>query len=296
MNLAGSELGYLGIGIIIISLGVMIWAAARFTMALILPSPLPTRLQRSRASTHPTDHELDLIRIGEERGRQAVLNEVRMLEHGQLKPHVLAVQRCLVQAQLADTADERAWWVSEGVRQVRHLLDIVETLYQSVSMSALPSDFEQTIADIAQSLVVAYPHIASHVEVLGQKPDQIPESIQQTATMVLYNALSNAYRHANPTTVSVQLQYAPDAVILVVRDDGIGIDSAIVSAITQPTARTERGSIALAHRGLRDMHDVVERLAGTLRIFSAPGYGTEIRVILPYHPPQHQRYATAEAA
>lgn len=40
-------------------------------------------------------YDLALLQLGEARGRQQILDDVRMLEHGQLKAHVLAVQQCI---------------------------------------------------------------------------------------------------------------------------------------------------------------------------------------------------------
>jgi signal transduction histidine kinase len=59
---------------------------------------------------------------------------------------------------------------------------------------------------------------------------------------------------------AAQLQYAPDALILVVCDDGQGMP---------PTASQRSGG-----RGLRDTRDLVAQHRGTLRIVSEPGAGT----------------------
>ena len=58
-----------------------------------------------------------LRRLGEARGRQEVLDDVRMLEHGQLKTHVLAVQRCLTLARDAASVEQRDQWLDEGLSQ-----------------------------------------------------------------------------------------------------------------------------------------------------------------------------------
>lgn len=215
--------------------------------------------------------ELTLLRQAEARGRQQVLDELRLLEHGQLKTHVLAVQRCLAQARATEASELRARWLDESQRQAQRLLDVVVQLHQSVGSSALPDDLEQTVADVARSLVVAYPHCACQVEVIGQRLP-IGAQIQRALILVLYNALSNAYRHGSPTRIGVQLQYAPDALILVVCDDGCGM---------------ALDASDWVGRGLRDMRALVARHGGTLRISSAPGAGTELRAFFPL---DEQRY------
>ena len=207
-----------------------------------------------------------LLRLGEARGRQAILDEVRMLEHGHLKTHVLAVQRCLILARDAPTPDQRTDWLDAGLRQTRRLLDLVVTLHQTAGSSALPSDLEHTMADVAESLAVAYPHCSCQVEVTGQRPTLLDTALTHTLILVLYNALSNAYRHGHPDQITVQLQYAPDALILVIHDDGQGM------AVTDG---------AYQGRGLRDMRDLVAAHGGSLRITSTPDVGTQLRVTMP---------------
>jgi hypothetical protein len=211
-------------------------------------------------------YELMLLRLGEARGRQAILDEVRMLEHGHLKTHVLAVQRCLILARDAPTPAQRSDWLTVGLHQTQRLLDLVVTLHQTAGSSALPSDLEHTMVDVAESLAVAYPRCGCQVEVAGQRPTSLDAALTRTLILVLYNALSNAYRHGHPTQIAVQLQYAPDALILVVHDDGQGI-----------------ASLDAAHqgRGLRDMRELVAAHGGSLRITSSPVVGTHVRVTLP---------------
>lgn len=211
-------------------------------------------------------YELVLLRLGEARGRQEILDEVRMLEHGQLKSHILALQRCLTLARDGESPEQRAYWLDEGLSQTRRLLEVVVMLHQSVGTSALPSDLERTLADVAQSLAVAYPACACRVEVFGRRPARLGETIQRALILVLYNALNNAYTHGRPATIAVQLQYAPDALILIVRDDGRGITGA---------ARRSGG------RGLRDVSQLVEQHGGTLIVASEPQVGTRITAIFP---------------
>lgn len=231
---------------------------------VILPGLIARR--REQIPSHSRQYELMLLRLGEARGRQEVLDDVRMLEHGQLKTHVLAVQRCLSLARDAASTEQREHWLDEGLSQARRLLEVVVMLHQAAGTSALPSDLERTVADVAQSLAVAYPRCSCQVEVAGRRPGSISESVKRALILVLYNALNNAYLHGHPAQVAVQLQYAPDALILVVRDDGRGM----------PPAGQHSGG-----RGLRDMRDLVAEHGGTLRIVSEPDAGTQMRVTFP---------------
>lgn len=81
-------------------------------------------------------------------------------------------------------------------------------------------------------------------------------------------ALGNALRHARATTVAVEVTLDGPALVLVVRDDGVGFD---------PAAR----SVRARHLGLISMRERARRLGGSLRIRSAPGAGTTVRLECP---------------
>jgi signal transduction histidine kinase len=85
---------------------------------------------------------------------------------------------------------------------------------------------------------------------------------------VLQEALVNVTRHAQATEVGVTLVLGPGAVELEVSDDGRGFDPAAPAA----------GS------GLRGVRERCALLGGEVRLESAPGDGTRLRVRLPRAP------------
>jgi signal transduction histidine kinase len=81
-------------------------------------------------------------------------------------------------------------------------------------------------------------------------------------------SLTNIVRHAKATYADVILEWQDDKIIVIVEDDGVGID---LSA-----ART-RG-----HLGLVGMQERAEMLGGQLLIDSIPNAGTTLVVEIPY--------------
>jgi signal transduction histidine kinase len=80
-------------------------------------------------------------------------------------------------------------------------------------------------------------------------------------------ALTNVVRHARAKTVSVQLLRAPEALHLVVRNDGIGFD----------VMMAQKG----ASLGLLGMRERVTLMGGEFDCNSAPGRGTEVHASFP---------------
>jgi signal transduction histidine kinase len=86
---------------------------------------------------------------------------------------------------------------------------------------------------------------------------------------ILQECLSNAVKHAEARTVSVKLDFTPERVHLVVRDDGKGFDP----------RQTPRG-----HYGLLNMRERAMKLGGELIVDSAPGAGAQVSFSLPSSP------------
>lgn len=216
-----------------------------------------------------------LICLAQQRARQQTLDEVRMVLHGHVKAHVVAVQRCIAGAQSAYSSTERDFWLVAGLAQTQRLLHIVERLHSDTSDSLVPHDLEQALCDIATSLSQAYPCCTCHVDVQGHPQNSIDQKTQRALVLVLYNTLHNAYAHANPSFVRIQLQYAPDVVLLVMTNDGRRLPI---------NWRTASG------RGLRDSERVVRRLGGTFTIERTTDNETRVTAALPLaHQPPHQK-------
>lgn len=79
-------------------------------------------------------------------------------------------------------------------------------------------------------------------------------------------AMSNAVRHSGGSHVTLSLYHEFGAVVLQVEDDGEGFD---------------RAKVAGSGHGLTNLGARAEALGGTLRIDTAPGQGTRVRIMIP---------------
>ena len=82
--------------------------------------------------------------------------------------------------------------------------------------------------------------------------------------------LRNAYRHAHAQSIEAELRYDDDAFLLIVRDDGKGID---------PKVLKDRGRAG--HWGLPGTYERAQGIGARLDIWSEAGAGTEIRLTVP---------------
>jgi signal transduction histidine kinase len=97
-------------------------------------------------------------------------------------------------------------------------------------------------------------------------PQPLPASQEVVLLRAAQEALANVGRHAGSCRVSVTLRYGADGAELAVTDDGSGF--------------VPDGTPATGY-GLAGMRRRVEEAGGVLRVDSAPGAGTTVRVSLP---------------
>lgn len=239
--------------------GRLVFALKLFALTVRLRVYARNDRRRSRAA-------LWQWRLGEQHGRQQTLNEVRMFAHGQLQAHLVALEHCLGMAEVAPQSEQRDW-IGKAQMQVCSLQRAVARLSSETGGPFRLPNLEQAVRECAANLSAAYPACSCHVEALGVSSECIASEAEQAMLLVLYNGLQNAYRHARPASILVQLHYAPDALMLIVADDGCGFTD---------------GEIGFTGHGLRDMRRVIEQCAGTLAIESVPDSGTRITATVPY--------------
>jgi signal transduction histidine kinase/DNA-binding NarL/FixJ family response regulator len=97
-------------------------------------------------------------------------------------------------------------------------------------------------------------------------PVALAEHLAHEVLRIAREALTNIVRHAQARSVRLGLMYEPQAVTLLVQDDGQGFD---------PTQQGDRF-------GLRDISQRASVLGATVDVDSLAGWGTRIRARFPY--------------
>lgn len=154
-------------------------------------------------------------------------------------------------------------------------LDYIGTLAQSgmAEMRALLFELRPESLE-NEGLVVAITKQAAAIKArygleinlkLGSEPN-IPLATKEALYRIAQEAMQNTVKHAQASTINLDLQANPEQVILTLTDNGQGFDT--------------KGSFP-GHLGLKSMQERASRLGGTFSIDSQLGEGTTIRVELP---------------
>jgi signal transduction histidine kinase/ligand-binding sensor domain-containing protein len=128
-------------------------------------------------------------------------------------------------------------------------------------------DLEQAFSRIGQELAIPD---AAHFRVFTfGSPRSLNPVIRDDVYRIGREAVVNAVRHSRAGNIEVELSYATDGLRVVVRDDGCGMDAAVLHSGRE------------GHWGLPGMRERAERVGARFKLSSAAGAGTEIELTVP---------------
>jgi signal transduction histidine kinase len=141
---------------------------------------------------------------------------------------------------------------------------VLDMRAQSTGVNELSQDLKDVCAKLAMTYSVPY--------VVSQTGESRPLNslVSEELFKIGREAITNAFQHANASTIQVEIHYGRRELRLSIRDDGRGIASEVL----------EKGFIP-NHFGLPGMRERSEKIGANLHVESGVGKGTCIRIDLP---------------
>ncbi len=185
-----------------------------------------------------------------------------------------------------DTAAQSAYMIGLGIESALAAADATnrEQVAQleathALSKSAMwelrhPIDigliFEgRELSDVLRSHAATFSTITSvHTELMasGLEP-ALPAATRGLLFSIAHNAMTNAYRHAHASSVTIELDYGPDDMRLAISDNGCGLPEYVASN----------------GHGLRNMGVYAQRMGGNLQVSCGEeSVGTTVTCVVPY--------------
>jgi PAS domain S-box-containing protein len=221
----------------------------------------------NRDITERRQLERDRERLLVESERQEDRERIGMDLHDGIIQSIYAVSLGLEAAAEDITKDPAA--AQAGVNTAMDQLSDVIRDVRSYIFELRPSRFSSDLSESFEEMVRDFEKGASmKVETEIHRPlHWLTEEERAMFFHIAREALTNARKHANASSVRIALQDGEEAVRLEVRDDGRGFD----------TAATQQEE----HRGLRNMRIRADTIGAEFRVESESGVGTAIIVVLP---------------
>lgn len=166
-------------------------------------------------------------------------------------------------AGVADRLDELQCLLENSMGELRrYIYDLRPANLQKLGLNGAIEYWMQHIA--------AGDGLHARLEVRGDVRSLSAES-EACLYRVAREAVTNAVKHARASTIVVTLEYADDAVVVLVEDDGCGFE------VSPAAEASESGSTV----GLRSLAERLRMAGGTLSIISRPGSGCVVRGAIP---------------
>jgi signal transduction histidine kinase/sensor domain CHASE-containing protein len=176
----------------------------------------------------------------------------------------------------------------------RHLLalitDVLDISKIEAGQLALSSE-KLDLRDCIATCVATIEPLAhkKHLELRVEQPGSVPQLAgdRRRIEQILLNLVGNAIKFTDQGTITIGLAQRQDALIVTVRDTGIGITAADLPSVFRPFHQLEVG-LARKHEGtglgLSICRRLVELMGGTIAVESTPGIGSLFTFTLPIRP------------
>jgi signal transduction histidine kinase/streptogramin lyase len=133
------------------------------------------------------------------------------------------------------------------------------------------TDLAQALTSLGEELAPTASDPTTKLNVLVEgRPRNLDPLIRDEAYRIAREGLRNAFRHSKASLVECELTYTDALFRLRIRDDGQGIDQAVLKAGKRS-----------GQWGLPGMRERAEQFGGKLTVWSAPKIGTELELTIP---------------
>ena len=190
--------------------------------------------------------------------------------HDTLLQGVLSVSMQLHLASDAIPADSPA---KSRLGEVRAFFDrVIDDARRSVqglrsTGAGRSNDLERALSQIPEELGGA--NGTSFRVVVNGRPRPLRPVLRDEVYRICRESLLNAFRHSGARSIEVEISYLGRGLTVVVKDDGRGVDPAILRSGRE------------GHWGLPGMRERAERIGARLTLRSRAGAGTEVELALP---------------
>ena len=226
---------------------------------------MATQIQRYQAGMR--DY-IATVTMAQEAERQRLAREL----HDETVQSLIALGHRIEMAQKAmDKDPERA---RQRLAELRTMVGDIQAEVRRFSRALRPLYLEDLgFVPALKMLAREMEHehgLAVEVQIEGDVR-RLPSDMELTIYRIAQEGLSNVVRHARATSARLMVTFAADALILRLRDDGIGFAS----------PRNPADLARAGHFGLMGIHERALLFGGSMEIEAAPGEGTTLTVCLP---------------
>ncbi|MFG1495972.1 transporter substrate-binding domain-containing protein [Saccharospirillum sp. HFRX-1] len=186
--------------------------------------------------------------------------------------------------------------MNEGAQRIRRIVnDLRDFARQEAKDTAVPINLNEVVATAARLLDVTIRGYTRHFSLVLDPylPSMLgnAQRIEQVVVNLIINACQALPDDSRAVKVETRIHHASQRLVLVVEDEGCGIEPEALSNLTDPfyTTKRESGGTGL---GLSVSAGIVTAYQGKMNFYSQPGEGTRVEVTFPWN--HHEETAVHE--
>jgi signal transduction histidine kinase len=174
----------------------------------------------------------------------------------------------------------------EGSERIRHIVQDLRAFSHQDTAERVESDLNQCLDSTANIVWTMMKHSVT----LTKQYDELPpvSCFPMQLKQVFMNLIVNAYQAIEARQgdgsgrgeIRLRTERRPDAIAILVTDDGVGISPAALDRIFDPFFTTKEVGVGTG-LGLSTSFNIVRRHGGTIRVESVVGRGSTFEVLLP---------------
>jgi signal transduction histidine kinase len=184
--------------------------------------------------------------------------------------------------------DDQSKWLDNIIEQVGALENLIYDMMDSIQVETGNLCLQTTIFDLMpfiQRIHLAHSEaISTHDIVLNGVCPCAIEGDTRRLERAIGNLISNAIKYSpQNTTVTLKIEKREPYAVISIKDEGIGIAKEEIQNLFKPFKRLSRaqGMANGTGLGLYSAKMIVESHGGSIDIYSKPGNGTNIEILLP---------------
>ena len=155
-----------------------------------------------------------------------------------------------------------------------HIYDVVHGIIRQLRPSALDHlGLQEAVEDVVKTWSDRHPEMVCRLSV-GEDLGRLGEAVNITVYRLIQECLTNVIRHAEASSVEIDLRREGEAIAVTVADNGKGLG--------------ERNESEVARFGLMGMRERVQALSGEFRLDSRPGQGLTVYALIPAPAPERR--------
>ncbi len=148
-----------------------------------------------------------------------------------------------------------------------------DAIHDLRSQAVAKKELAQLLEEAAEELRVLHTtdqKMASFRVIVEGDPARLSPVLQDEVYRIALELMRNAFRHAAASQIEAEIRYDKSQLRLRIRDNGKGIDPAVLEQSRRP-----------GHWGLPGLSERAQRIGSRLEFWSQAGAGTEVELVVP---------------